>query len=243
MDASNLSFHRMLRELREEASQSVEVMAILLNMKEEDYIAIEEGRKYPDNETLKRLCMVAEWNYYDTQRIIINEMTAPSAMNASLASGEGEAAVRALQTAPPEAATTSFAKGNESLGNRLREVRLRTGQTVEIISMLLNISADEYRRLEAAEHPGDDLLRRISIIYDWNYHDLISLLRTEQVKSLQPLRQGLPFSGRSPGQGQLKAMWPEMEHLFAALQEREQQLVLSQLELVRDTMRNMQKAS
>lgn len=243
MGASNLSFHRMLRELRENASQSVEVMAILLNMEEKEYLAIEEGRNYPDNETLKRLCMVAEWNYYDTQRIIINEMTAPSAMNSSLVSGEGEAAVRALQTAPPDAEKSIFAQGNESLGKRLREVRVRTGQTVEIISMLLNITADEYRRLEAAEHPGDDLLRRISIIYDWNYYDLISLLRTEQVKSLQPLRQGAPFSGRSPGQGQLKTMWPEMERLFASLQEREQQLVISQLELVRDTMRNMQKAS
>lgn len=243
MDTSKISFHRMLRKLREDASQSLEVMAVLLNMQEEDYVAIEEGRKYPDNETLKRLCMVAEWNYYDTQRIIINEMTGPSPAHASLSPGEGEAAVKALQSTPLDTPISSVAKIRESLGNRLKDVRLRTGQTVEIICMLLNISADEYRRLEGGEHPGDDLLRKISIIYDWNYYDLMSLLRTEQVTSLQPLRQGMPFPGRSPGMGQLKSMWPEMERLFDALQEREQQFVLSQMELVRDTMRNLQKAS
>jgi transcriptional regulator with XRE-family HTH domain len=230
-------FHELLRDAREKARQSTEVMGILLNMEEHDYVAIERGEVFPDPETLRRLCMMLEWNLYDTQRLINNERAArPGA-----AAGGDEAALRALQSAPVDPARRSSAR--DSLGARMREVRETTGQQVEIIAMLLGISVDHYRRLEAGEAPADDLLRRISMVYDWNYLDLLSLLRSEQARALQPHRVGSPFPAASAQTTRLKALTHDLEGLFAALPERDQQFVLTQLELVRETMRKLRQAS
>ena len=70
------TFHELLRRTRQEADQTDEVMAVVLNMSAEEYRDLETW-KYPDEETLKRLCLMMEWNYYDTQRLIINEMISP----------------------------------------------------------------------------------------------------------------------------------------------------------------------
>ncbi|HKI98428.1 MAG TPA: hypothetical protein VKB51_08160 [bacterium] len=231
-------FHELLRDAREQAHQSTEVMGILLNMDEDDYIAIERGETYPDNDTLKRLCMMLEWNYYDTQRTVINEI---AARPGTAASG-GEAALRALQSVPMEDGQRSLG-GRDSLGARMREVRQTTGQTVEIISMLLGISPDLYRRLEEGAAPPDALLRRISMVYDWNYYDLQALLRTEQARSLQPHRIGTAYPGASAQSGRLRALMQEMEGLFVGLPDRDQQFVLTQLELVHQTLLKLRHAS
>ncbi len=231
-------FHELLREAREKARQSTEVMGILLNMQEEDYIAIERGETYPDNETLKRLCMMLEWNYYDSQRMVINEIASrPGAPTPG-----GEAAIRALQSAPM-AGGPPGAGPRETLGARLRQVRESTGQTVDIIGMLLNIPPAIYRRVEAGEAPNDDLLRRISMVYGWNYHDLQALLRSEQAGALQPHRIGSPFPGASAHTVRLRPLLHEIEGLFAGLPERDQHLLLAQLELIRDTLRKLRHAS
>ena len=109
--------------------------------------------------------------------------------------------------------------------------------------MLLGITPQEYRRLEGGEHPGDDLLRRISMVYDWNYQDLLSLLRTEQARVLQPHRIGSPYPGASAQGLRLKSLVQELEGLFSTLPEKDQQFVLTQLELVRETMRKLRHAS
>lgn len=230
-------FSELLRQRREIADQSTEVMAILLNLEEAEYLAIEGGTKYPDNETLRRLCMMMEWNYYDTQRIIINEMAAPTA--AGPLSSQGAAAMRALQTFPLD----KPGKIQDSLGNRLKEVRQRTGQTADIIALLLQIDVDAYMRLEGGEDPGDELLRRISMVYDWNFHDLITLLRSEQARTLQPRRIGSPFPQASARSIRLKSLVGELDLLFARLSEKDQQFVLTQLELIRETMGRLQQDS
>ncbi len=225
-------------------------MAILLSMEEEDYQALENGVKLPDDETLKRLCMMMEWNYYDVRRMVANEMGTPMARApAPPAPGPAEMpgqpaggpppALDALQSLP----SMGDGKVFDSLGERMKDVRVRTGQPVDIIAMLLNISPDAYRRMEAGEHPNDELLKKISIIYDWNYYDLISLLRSENARNLQPRQIGNPFPGASAHLPRLKTLFGEMESLFARIPERDQEMIISQLELVRETMRRTQQAS
>jgi len=231
-------FSEMLREARQKASQSTEVMGILLNMEEEDYIALERAETYPDNETLKRLCMMLEWNYYDTQRAIINEISTRPGPPAQ----SGADALQALQSTPVGLARQPRG-AREALGTRLREVREKTGQSVEIIGMLLGIEPEHYLQLEQGAAPGDDLLRRISMVYDWNYHDLQALLRTEQAHALQPRRSGSPFPGASPHTHRLRRMLQEMEGIFTSLPERDQQFVLAQVELIRETMLRLRHAS
>jgi len=246
-------FSDLLRDTREQAKQSTEVMAILLSMEEAEYQALEQGVKLPDNETLKRLCMMMEWNYYDTRRLIANEMAAPNiaapnVAEALLGTEPGGSfgispTMTALQSIAGEEARFNGANRFDTLGERLKDVRARTGQAVDIIAMLLNIEVDHYRRLESGEQPDGKLLKQISIVYDWNYYDLISLLRSENAKALQPRKIGNPFPGGSPLVPRLKSLLGEMEGLFSRIPERDQEMILSQLELVRETMRRGQQAS
>lgn len=242
MSVAKKSFHERLRETRENAGQSAEVMSILLSMDEGDYQSLEQGETFPDNETLKRLCMMMEWNYYDTRRLIANEMTAP--LPDGIAPGTTEdSAFQALHVAASGASGQSTPRRFDTLGSRLKEVRLQTGQTVDIIGKLLNIEPDVYRQMEAGEHPTDDLLKRISIIYDWNFYDLITLLRSERAKELQPRQIGNPFPGATELPPRLKTLLDDMQGQFVKIQSRDQKMILSQLELVLETMRRMQPFS
>jgi len=248
MQAFKKRFSELLRDTREGANQSTEVMGILLSMEESEYEALEQGVTLPDDETLKRLCMMMEWNYYDTRRLISNEIAVPKPVDSRLGTEHGGRGGNSpLMTAVPsnrmEKTGGNGSKGFDSLGDRLKEVRARTGQEVEVLAMLLNIEIDHYRRLESGEQPDGDLLRQISIVYDWNFYDLISLLRSEKAKELQPRKIGNPFPGGSPLVPRLKTVLGEMEGLFTRIPEKDQEMILSQLELVRETMRRGQKAS
>ena len=54
---------------------------------------------------------------------------------------------------------------------------------------------------------------------------------------------GSPFPGTSAKTGHLKTVLIELERLFQGIPEKEQDFVLSQLDLVRNTLVNMQRAS
>ena len=235
------SFHQLLHEARRTANQSVEVMGFLLNMSGEDYEALESW-KYPDEETLKRLCLMMEWNYYDTQRLIINEMISPHREAAP--EGEEPEAESARPARPAGAERTHpAAPKTTSMGERLREVRLVTGQSIDIIALMLGIDADHYKRLEEGEHPSDTLLRRISTVYNWNYQDLLAVLKSSQALSFQPAQVGMPYLGASAQVSRVKKIFREMEEVFPLIPDEDKLFVISQLELVRDSMRRHQKAS
>lgn len=226
-----------------EANQTLEVMAVLLSMTVDEYEALETW-KYPDEDTLKRLCLMMEWNYYDSQRLIINEMISPHRPNTAgpeeeaRASGGQSAAVTAPRGAPP-----GISAGHNSLGARLREVRMITGQSMDIIALMLNMDEAEYKQLEDGMQPSDEVLRRISLVYNWNYQDLISVLRSEHAKSFQPSRVGMPFLGSNAHTVRFRQISQEMEGLFMRLAEMDQGSVLAQLELIRETMLRQHKAS
>jgi len=223
-------FGEFLREAREQAHQTAEVMAILLSMEPEDYLAIEAGLRFPDDDTVRRLCVMMEWNYLETQRLIRNEMSSPSRLTAPVPAGRHGSA-----PGGPAGAGAGAAQRPESLAGRLREVREYTGQSADIIAALLHIAPEQYARLEGGEMPGDDLLRRISMVYNWNFQELGSLLRAEQARNLQPRLMGNPFPGTSQRGERLRALCRELEAQFGTLPEAEQHVVLAQLELIRGT--------
>jgi hypothetical protein len=129
------------------------------------------------------------------------------------------------------------------LGARLREVRMITGQSTDIIALMLNIDEDEYKQLEDGMQPSDEVLRRISLVYNWNYQDLISVLRAEHAKSFQPSRVGMPFLGANAHTARYRQINQEMEGLFMKLSDKDQQTILAQMELIRETLLRQQKAS
>jgi len=230
--AAALRFGEVLRQTRERANQTAEVMAILLSMEPDDYLAIEAGVRYPDDDTVRRLCMMMEWNYLETQRLIRNEMSSPGRLTAP----PPATARRGGGALPPLGVTGAGGARLDTLAARLKEVRQQTGQSADIIAALLHLTTDQYIRLEEGEMPGDDLLRRISMVYNWNYQELMILLRAGQALNLQPRLLGNPFPGAGQRLGRLKGVCRELEGLFAGLPEAEQDFVLAQLDLIRGTM-------
>ena len=118
-----------------------------------------------------------------------------------------------------------------------------TGQSIDIIALMLGIDADHYKRLEDGEHPSDTLLRRISTVYNWNYQDLLAVLKSSQALSFQPAQVGMPYLGASAQVSRVKKIFREMEEVFPLIPDEDKLFVISQLELVRDSMRRHQKAS
>ncbi|MDH5752759.1 MAG: helix-turn-helix domain-containing protein [Deltaproteobacteria bacterium] len=246
-------FGELLRQAREKAEQSTEIMSQMLGLSEHEYMSIELGEMFPDEETLKRICLMLEWNFYEARRLITNDfpprpvsmgVAAPGKTPGAKAAGAmtGPGAIEALQSLPLE--NEAGQRGRQvTLGGRLREVREETSQSPEIIAMLLGLDAPGYMRLEEGEIPPDDLLRRISMVYNWNYLDLQSMLRSQQAHALQPRRHGHAYAGSSPHAQRLKPIISEMEGLFSRLEDKEQQIALAQLELVLETMRRQQKTA
>ena len=214
-------FCTLLREQREEADQSPQVMSLLLNISEDVYQQMEGGENYPDEETLKRLCVLLDWNYYETRRMINNEIAAQTA----------------LSQAPSLKKSKSTPNRGDTLGQRLRQVREETEQQEEIIAMLLRIDVDTYRGLENGDSPTNTVLRQISIVYDWNYQDLIALLRSEQVHRLYPQLKAKPVGAGSAEQTKVHTLLQELERMFPSLPAPDQQNMLAQLELISETAR------
>jgi transcriptional regulator with XRE-family HTH domain len=236
MGAYKSRFGELLREEREKAGQAQEVMAILLNIPPDQYAGMEAGTTLPDGETLKRLCMMLEWNLHETQRLIRNEMASPARARA-LTPPSRDSTPGALQGHPLNPDGSPGAAKVENLGSRLLEVRLSTGQTKDVIAALLNIPVEAYQRLEEGEAPSLELLRRISMVYNWNYHDLQTVLRTEQARDLQPRRVGNPFPSASLRADRLREVCRDIEAAFGNSPEPEQDMALAQLDLIRSTLK------
>jgi transcriptional regulator with XRE-family HTH domain len=243
----------MLLQARVGANQTVDAMAVLLSMTPEQYEQLESG-KYPDDETLRRLCKMMSWNYYEAQRLIINEMISP---HPKVPPGVASRAVP-----PPVRAGSDHAPGlspaghhrmslahdraasgfgiQDHLSTKLREARLRLGQSKDILAMLLNCSVEDYERFEDGESPPDEVLRRMCVVFNWNYLDLVDAVRSQQAYVFQPRLPAPAYAGSTALLGRLNQIVGEISTMFSRLSHADQQTALAQLELVRDTMRRHQ---
>jgi transcriptional regulator with XRE-family HTH domain len=240
------TFHQMLLQARVNANQTVDAMAVLLNMSPEDYEHLESG-KYPDDETLRRLCKLMGWNYYEAQRLIINEMISP---HPKALPGTGAAPTKAspapkdlpVGTPTPTHQVTGpgIPRRNDPLGSRLRDARLNLGQSKDILALLLNCTTEDFDRYENGESPPDEVLRRMSLVFNWNYLDLTDAVRSQQAYAFQPRMPAPAFAGATALLGRLNQVVGEIGTLFTRLPQPDQHATLAQLELVRDTMRRHQ---
>ncbi|GIT07272.1 MAG: hypothetical protein CM1200mP30_09020 [Pseudomonadota bacterium] len=63
--------NQKIREFREDIGQSIEGLALLMQMEPEEFARLEEDWIPPD-EILQRLCSLFEWNYIDIKRLADN---------------------------------------------------------------------------------------------------------------------------------------------------------------------------
>ena len=153
--------NEMIREFRESINQSVEALAMLLQLSPEEYNQLEENWNPPDP-VLERICTLFEWNYQDIKRI---SLQGPFNEDPD-SEEEGDA-----DTGQSSPASLPFAQ-------KLAQARMEAGQTPEGMAMLLGVSEDYYLLLEENTQPDDDLLRRICGLFHWNYNEVLQKLRT-----------------------------------------------------------------
>ena len=163
--------NQKIREFREDIGQSIECLALLMQMEPEDFAKLEEDWIPPD-EILQRLCSLFEWNYKDIKRLADNtpnpKPKKKNRGNKQQVSGKG---------ASDDIALTPLA-------GMVREARNNAGQDIKGISTLLGVSTDYYEEIESGLVPPDNLLRKLCSLYGWNYKQIQQKIKTQSTHCL-----------------------------------------------------------
>ena len=167
--------NQMILNFRNSKNQSVEAMAIMLNISIEDYIRLEKDWNPPD-EVLKKISILFNYNLNDLKRA---SLLIPN------------------KKIDNENATEKNLNDNQksifSFNQLVKKSRIDVGQTKEGISMMLEISLDLYNKLEDDLIPNDDLLKKICMLFSWNYFDIRNKLLTKNNPLSKTQRPPLSF--------------------------------------------------
>lgn len=226
----------MLEEARIQVSQSPEGIATLLNIPVDEYLTVETGA-IPSEDLLRRICALFGWNYNQTRQKVLNATSLFTPMMPPLSLKELQAK-NSLKDLPP---LPLDAVGKETLADKMLHSRNEYGQTTDGIALLLNISEDHYLALEQGTLlPDAELLKRIATLFRWNYRTLQLLVRNENIELFQPLTpiNKLP---ESSSKTKLTQIIEEIQQVWALAPEAEQEMLLNQMRLIRDTLKRYQK--
>ena len=148
--------NEMIREFREDIGQSIEGLALLMQIEPDEFAQLEEDWIPPDD-ILQRLCALFEWNYRDIKRIAVKT---PSVKLGQNFPEKPESS--STEETPAEISVSPFAR-------MIREARIKAKQDARGIATLLGVSQDYYEELEAGLIPPDDMLRKLCSLFGWNY--------------------------------------------------------------------------
>ena len=121
----------MIREFREDIGQSIEGLALLMQLEPDEFARLEEDWIPPDD-ILKRLCALFEWNYNDIKRLADKTPSVKSKKKELEKSDSSLAEETSAKTEVPQ-----FAK-------MIQEARITAGQNTLGIATLLSIAPDYY---------------------------------------------------------------------------------------------------
>ncbi|MBF0287324.1 MAG: helix-turn-helix transcriptional regulator [SAR324 cluster bacterium] len=229
-------FHSMLRDARQKVGQSPEGIAMLLNIAPDYYESFEQD-KVPSDDLLRNICSLFSWNYREVRRQVINRST-PRMVAVS-----PPLSLKEVQAKLPKKDRAFLPAGEgkkETLASRLYKARMDFGQNPDGISLLLDISEDYYLEIEAGKIiPDPEMLKRIASLFHWNYNELRLLVHNENIHRFQPVVTELNAS--SPLQvHKLQALQEEIKKYWTQIQPEKQEMLLAQLEVIRDTAKRWQ---
>ena len=164
--------NEMIREFREDIGQSIEGLALLMQLEPDEFARLEEDWIPPDD-ILKRLCALFEWNYNDIKRLADKTPSVKSKKKELEKPDSSLAEETSAKTEVPQ-----FAK-------MIQEARITAGQNTLGIATLLSIAPDYYEEFESGLIPPDDLLRKLCSLYGWNYKQI-----QQKINSHSPILYG-----------------------------------------------------
>ena len=84
------------------------------------------------------------------------------------------------------------------------------------------------------------MLKKISTLYGWNYHEILNREKSEQLSQLQPAVTILKSSDFSFNEVKLRETQTEITENWKNISREDQQTLLIQLEFIRDSMKNLE---
>ena len=128
-----------------------------------------------------------------------------------------------------------------SLHEQIKQARIGADQNVEGMSLLLKIYPEYYQQIESGDAvPDPELLKRISTLFGWNYHEILNREKNARLSQLQPTVTILKFSDSSVNEVKLRETQAEIAENWKNISREDQQTLLTQLEFIRDSMKNLE---
>jgi ribosome-binding protein aMBF1 (putative translation factor) len=227
-------FAKMVQEARNAARQNEDGIATLLGVSPDYYKEIEAGFVPQDN-LLRKLCSLFGWNYKQIQQKINTQSTA------ILGTKKPPLPVSEIQVKLPKIEIPEIPEVSPgvSLNEQIKQARIDAEQNVEGISLLLQINPEYYQQIESGDAvPNPELLKRISTLFGWNYHELLNREKSTQLSRLQPAVTALDSSDSSITEVKLRETQAKIAENWKNISGDQQQTLLTQLEFIRDSMEN-----
>jgi len=231
-------FAKMIREARISAKQDAKGIATLMGITVDYYKQIEDGF-LPPNETIRKICTLFGWNFKQIRQKINAQSTAQFGNRQPLLD------VKEIQSRLPKLELpemTDFEKPI-SLHEQIHQARIDADQNVEGISLLLQINPEFYEKIESGLiHPDPELLKRISSLFGWNYHDLLIREKSSHYKQLIPTITKLDSENSSLTEKKLRQIQEEIAVKWDSIPEEHQDTLLRQMEFLLGSMKNLNQS-
>ena len=226
----------IVRKSRNNAGQDIKGISTLLGVSADYYEEIEAGLVPPDN-ILRKLCSLYGWNYKQIQQKIKTQSTYIFGPN------QPPLPVNEIQARLPKVEIPDIEEvsPNVSLHDQIKRARVEADQNVEGISLLLQINTEYYERIESGDAiPDPELLKKISTLHGWNYYEILNREKSTQLSQLQPTVTILESSDSSVYELKLRETQAEIAEKWNNISRENQQTLLTQLEFIRDSMKNLE---
>jgi len=229
-------FAGIAREARNNVRQNIKGISTLLGVSTDYYEEIEAGLVPPDN-ILRKLCSLYGWNYKQIQQKIKTQSTH------ILGTRQPPLPASEIQVRLPKVEIPDIPEASPgvSIHEEIKEARVKANQNVEGISLLLQINPEFYQQIESGDaQPDSELLKKISTLYGWNYHEILNREKNLQLSQLQPTVTILGSSDSSVNDLKLRETQIEIAENWKNITKEDQQTILTQLAFVRDSMKNLE---
>ena len=225
----------MVRESRNNAGQDIKGISTLLGVSLDYYEEIESGMIPPDI-IIRKLCSLYGWNYKQIQQKIKTQSThILGTRQPPLPASEIQARLTKVEIPNIEEVSPGV-----SLHEQIKQARVEADQNAEGISLLLQINPEYYQQIESGDAvPEPALLKKISTLYGWNYHEILNREKSVQLSQLQPTVTILESLDSSINEVKLRETQAEIAENWKNISRENQQTLLTQLEFIRDSMKNL----
>ena len=228
-------FAKMIREGRIAAKQDERGIATLIGISVDYYIEIEDGL-LPPNDLIKKLCSLYGWNYKQIQQKINAQSTVQFGNREPLL----EAKEIHSRLPKSEILEIKDVLPQNPLNEQIKQARIDADQNVEGISLLLQINPEFYEQIESGSvYPDPDLLKRISTLFGWNYHEMLIREKSSHYGQLLPAVTKLDSKDKSMTEIKFKKIQKEIGENWTNISQEHQETLLTQLEFLLGSMENL----